>query len=238
MESVERLTPTNWGPDERARNPYKREEILSTVSTMEGKFYMPGLVRRKAPRYQAFFTASNSGLKKVNIDFGSALSKNDLRQVFELADSLADKLEPEYGFVHMIWRGKYKSGVYNSSGVISSEKLQECGLTPPTARTWYGAHIIELIDKKRLGDAGIPFQETKWGGIRFDLVAEPWNSDIEVLSKSQTAVMKSLTPSGVMGNYTVWHRCKPGPKWKPIPEKTSGTCQNGNLLKAGREHDK
>lgn len=57
FESVERFTPTHWGLDERAPNPYNHDELIAAVSTLKSNFYLPGLHRRQAPRYQAYFSA-------------------------------------------------------------------------------------------------------------------------------------------------------------------------------------
>jgi len=71
FESVKEFTPTHWGVDERARNPYDRNEVLTTVSAFKSDFHMPGLHRRQPPRYKAFFSARNQGLNYVNVEFGS-----------------------------------------------------------------------------------------------------------------------------------------------------------------------
>src|SRR5215510_14377058 len=96
FEGVEELEPTHWGPDERARNPYNREEMLDVITDPE-RPYVPGLRRAKPPRYLAYFTAKDPGIKMVKVQFGSGLRKKDPPLIFKLADALATTLEPEYG---------------------------------------------------------------------------------------------------------------------------------------------
>jgi hypothetical protein len=219
FESIEELAPTNWGRDERARDPYDRAALITEVSALKSESYMPGLHRRKPPRYQAYFTASDSGLKMVKVEFGSSLRKKDMALVFKLGSILANALEPEYGFVHAVWRDQDEKGLYSISNVVTARKLQECGLLRPPARTWYGAHIVKLIGRDRLDETGVPIKETPWGGVELNLVADPWEADFETLNARQEKVMSVLEPAGVFGDYSSWHDCKPGPKWKPIPEE-------------------
>jgi len=218
FESVKEFTPTHWGVDERARNPYDRNEVLTTVSAFKSDFHMPGLHRRQPPRYKAFFSARNQGLNYVNVEFGSALRQKDLPRVFALGDALVAKLEAEFGFVHPVWLEG--SQEYCVSGKINADELQKYGLNPVCARTWYGSHLVQLIGRERLSSSGAIIKDTDWGGIQLDLVQYPWESDVETLSSRQIEVMKHLQPSGVFGDYTTILQYKPGPNWIPIPEKS------------------
>lgn len=65
FEKVKKFTPTHWGLDERAPNPYNHDELIATVSTLKSNFYLPGLHRRQVPRYQAYFSATNEDLNYV-----------------------------------------------------------------------------------------------------------------------------------------------------------------------------
>src|SRR4051812_37839493 len=73
FDSVEEFTPTHWGQDERARDPYDRAQLIKEVSSLKSEFGMPGLQRRRPPRYKAYFSAKNSGLKVVKVEFNSPL---------------------------------------------------------------------------------------------------------------------------------------------------------------------
>ncbi|MBE9127621.1 MULTISPECIES: hypothetical protein [unclassified Coleofasciculus] len=219
FESVKEFVPTHWGVDERARNPYDRNEVLTTVSDFKTDFYMPGLHRGQSPRYKAYFSARNQGLNYVNVEFGSSLRQKDLPRVFALGDALAAELEAEFGLVHPVWLEG--SQEYCASGKINADELQKYGLNPVCARTWFGSHLVQLIGRERLSNSGAIIQDTPWGGIQLDLVQQPWESDVETLSSRQHEVMKHLQPSGVFGDYTTILAYKPGANWIPIPEKSS-----------------
>src|SRR5262245_27450890 len=95
FESIEELAPTHWGPDERARKPYDREELISEVTDPDGPD-MPGLRRAKPPRYSAHFSADDAGLKLVRVEFDASLRKKDPPLIFKLGDALAKELKTEY----------------------------------------------------------------------------------------------------------------------------------------------
>ncbi|MBR8835453.1 MAG: hypothetical protein DSM106950_15880 [Stigonema ocellatum SAG 48.90 = DSM 106950] len=217
FESIKDLTPTHWGADERARNPYDRSELLATVSAFKSDFYMPGLQRRQAPRYKAYFSARNQGLNYVNVEFGSSIHNKDLPRVFALGNAIAAQLKAEFGVVHLVW---YEgSQDYCASGKITASELQKYGPVPVCARTWFGSHLVQLIGSDRLSHSGSIIQNTPWGGIQLDLVEHPWESDVEMLSSRQLELMKQLQPSGVFGDYTQILNYKPGPNWIPILDK-------------------
>jgi hypothetical protein len=219
FESVNEFTPTHWGVDERARNPYNRKELVATVSAFKSDFYLPGLHRRQVPRYQAYFSARNQGLNYVKVEFGSSLRQKDLPRVFTLGDALAANLKAEFGFVHPVWLEG--SQEYCASGKITADELQKYGPTSVCARTWFGPHLVQLIGQERLSSSGAVIQATPWGAIQLDLVQHPWTSDVEELSSRQVEVMKHLQPTGVFGDYTQVLEYKPGSSWKPILEQTS-----------------
>lgn len=212
LENVEKLAPTNWGPDERARNIYDREEMIAEVSSMD-EFSVVGLRRAKPPRYSGYFWAGDAGLKMLKLEFGSGVRQSDLPLIFKLGDGLADVLEPEYGFVHLIWRKEDPEGTYSAASVITGDKFQACGPKPPVARTWFGPHLVKLIGHDLLESVGGPTETLPWGAIRLDLAAEPWEANFKTLSEKRLEITERLSKSGVFGDYTDWHDCKPGPQW-------------------------
>ncbi|KYC41491.1 hypothetical protein WA1_15620 [Scytonema hofmannii PCC 7110] len=219
FESIKELTPTHWGTDERAPNPYDRNDLLATVSAFKSDFNMPSLHRRQAPRYKAYFSASDRGLNYVSVEFGSSLQNKDLHRVFLLGDAIAAQLEAEFGIVHPVWLEG--SQEYCASGKITASELQKYGPSPVCARTWFGSHLVQLISSKRLFLSGAIIHNTPWGGVQLDLVQHPWKSDLETLSNRQRSVMKHLQPSGVFGDYTQFLNYQPGSNWIPILDKIS-----------------
>jgi hypothetical protein len=92
------------------------------------------------------------------------------------------------------------------------------GLHSIYARTWFGSHLVKLIGRERLYECGGYVQDTTWGGIRLDLVEEPWNADAETLSIAQKKTRQNLESSAVFGDYSRVLRYKPGTNWEPIPQ--------------------
>jgi hypothetical protein len=214
FESIKGFTPTHWGLDERAPNPYNRNELLATVSTFKSDFYLPGIQRKQATRYKAYFSARNEGLNYVSVEFGASLRQKDFRSVFALGDALAKELEAEFGFVHPVWLEG--SQEYCASGKITADELQKYGLSPVCAYTWFGSDLVKMIGRESLLNSGAIIKDMPWGGVRLDLVEHPWESDVETLSSHQLCVMKNLESSGIFGDYTKVLEYKPGENWKPI----------------------
>lgn len=217
FESIEAFILTHWGLDERVANPYNRDELIATVTTLKSDFYLPGLKRKYAPRYKAYFSAVSEGLNYVTIEFGSELSKKDYKNVFALGDVLAAFLEAEFGIVHYIWFDG--SQEYCASGQITASEFLNYGPTPICARTWLGSHLIKLIGRENILNSGAIIKETSWSGLQLDLVENPWSSDVETLSSQQFSVMNHLKPSGIFGDYGEIDY-KPGANWKPILNQT------------------
>ncbi|MDT5062504.1 MAG: hypothetical protein QOH63_2963 [Acidobacteriota bacterium] len=215
FDNVEGFTPTHWGQDERARDPYDRTQLIREVSSLKGEFGMPGLQRRKPPRYKAYFSAKNGGVKIVNVEFSSTLSEKELPRVFSFGDALAEQLKAEFGIVHLAWNEGHQE--YNASGVITVDELQKYGPTRVCARTWFGPHIVRLIGEERLRTSGALVKKTSWGGVQLDLMERPWESNVEALSARQDEVMRQLAPSGIFGDYSQFLNYKQGANWVSIP---------------------
>lgn len=216
------LAPTHWGLTEPVRNQYDRNAVIAGVSaTGSHELYTPSLHRRKAaPRYEAFFSTSSEDLNFVNSKFQNALDIKCLSQIFALGDTLAENLEAELAFVHPIW---YETNQVNLSPYVKVRDLQKYGLRSIGARTWLGPFLVKTIGRDLLYSCGAYAQDTSWGGIRLDLVKDPWQADVEALSDAQAKVMQNLDSSGIFGDYTNVLAHKPGNNWKSIPQIVQST---------------
>lgn len=219
LERVPALMPTHWGLDERAREPYTRAAMETAVTALDDDYYVPGFVRRKPPRYQGYFSASNVGLKYVKIQFSAPRAK-DLSDIFLLGEILAEQLKAEFGVVHPIWQEGEGGQWYSEAAVVDIEELQTCGPQAVAARTWFGPHMVRLVGRAILDRAGASVQDTSWGGVQLDLVESPWQAGFETLRDRQLAVMAALQPTGVFGDFATPFDCKAGPHWQPIPTPT------------------
>lgn len=220
LESEPNYVPTHWGPDERARSPYDRSEMISVISNYKSNFHTPGLHRRKAPRYEAYFSAKKIGLNYFKLEFASNLKQDILENVFLLGDAIAQQLKPEFGFVHTIWCLDKASQRYSASGTLRLRDFEKFGPKSVYARTWFGSYLSQLIGHESLQKSGAFCEDTAWGGARLDLVHNPWECNSETLDKRQLEVMESLRTTGIFGDYSVPIKPKPGLKWIPISQKT------------------
>lgn len=211
------LLPTHWGPDSRTRDPFDRDRMIAEVTAYQSEFYVPVLRRRKAPAYEAFFSAKSSGLNYIELQVKGPVKDADTPRFFALADALAQALTPELAFVHPIWDRGEESQLYSASGVLSLKELQEFGLNPVCARTWYSPRLAGEIGRERLVQAGLSIENTAGGGVRVDLVPDPSQSDFEMLHRRQTEAMAALAPSGLYADYTRFNDFVPGPRWVPFP---------------------
>jgi hypothetical protein len=77
--------------------------------------------------------------------------------------------------------------------------------------------MVALIGEERIRSAGVA-TPLSWGGLRLDLVAEPWTADIATLKERQSTAVAAIAPSQVLGDYSHPVKYKPGARWVPIPE--------------------
>ncbi len=218
FESVPALTPTHWAPGDPARRPYDHHDIITTVSSYKNDAYSPSLRRAKPLRYNAFFTAYNDEPNDVQIDCRSAIRARDVPPIFALGEALAAALEPDLGLIHLSWDEGERAQAYDASSAIKARDLHAFGPRALTARTWLGRHLVDLIGRARLEDAGLIAQDTAWGGVVVDLVPKLWETDFDTLASRQQEVMSILAPSGVFGDYGDSSDPKRGPCWTPFPD--------------------
>jgi hypothetical protein len=221
LEAMPDFMPTNWGMDERARNPYnptERRELIEQVCTHKGMFLTPGLRRRKAIRYEAYYDAYTEGLGSFEFLFDPGPSDADLPRLFAFADALADYFRPALGFIHRFWRTGERSQEYDASGSAGIDTFQKYGLHRVCTRTWYGRHLTDLVGLPLLEASGALVRQTSWDGVQVDLVERPWEFEPEALAAAQERVMETLVTSGAYGDFTDFFHRKPGAHWVPLPD--------------------
>lgn len=221
LEAMPDFTPTNWGMDERARNPYspaERRELIEQVCAHKGMFLTPGLRRRKSIRYEAYYNAYTQGMGSIEFLFDPGPSEADLPRLFAFADALASYFRPALGFIHRFWRVGDKSQEYDASASAGIGTLQQYGLHRVCTRTWYGRHLTNLIGLPLLEASGAIVRQMPWDGVQIDLMERPWEVEPEVLAAAQEQVMETLVTSGAYGDFADFLHRKSGARWMPLPD--------------------
>lgn len=218
FEANQQTVPTNWGADERAREAYNRATLVERISSWTHNSGTPGLKRRTAPQYRAYFSADPSRLNYVNLEGAKNNSQSASQQLFGLGDALALQLEAVFGVVNLVADASPR--ITLAASRISARDLQRNGPGAVGARTWLGPHIVNLVGRNTLSAAGLEFVETSWGGVQFDLLPEPLLADVDALVARQQALMEALRPTGIFGDYSA-SDYEPGSNWIPVPLPTA-----------------
>jgi hypothetical protein len=215
LEADPEFRPTNWGENERAAQPYKRSALLKEVGGYKPGLRMPGVARRKEPRYAGYFNADATGAQAVHLEFAGAPGAEALGGIFRFGSRLAEHLRPLFGFAHPVWLGKGQE--YNVAGRLDAKEFRKFGPRSICARTWLGPWLVEEIGRDRLDSAGAVVTDAVWGGVETDLLPDPWTREIGPLAKARTRVMAALADAGVFGDYSVSMKYKPGQRWAGVP---------------------
>jgi hypothetical protein len=222
FESYSDLAPTHWSSDDSedpkaTYQPYSRDQFLVKVTDLDEYSDLPGLCRKKRPKYESELLNNAPNLmKEIGVTFDSNLRTEDLPQIFEWSETLVSSVDAEFAFLDPFWDGiDYE---YNHSAGLKADEFQSFGLISISACTWFGPKLVKIIGRELLCNCGGFVQDTRSGGIRLDLVEEPWQADAETLSIAQKRVMQNLERSGVFGDYTQILKYKPGANWTSIPQ--------------------
>lgn len=204
-----KLDPTHAGERESALAAFERPATVEAITS--GQQRVLTLARRKAPRYTATLRAQRTGLTTIAIE---ASANPRPETLYQLGDRLAERVRAVYGVVHP---DVQDGTTFGGAGNIELGWLRDYGPLSVAARTWYGTHLTHLLGEARIRAAGTA-TPLSWGGMRLDLVAEPWAADIATLRQRQTEALAVLEPAEVLGDYSDPITYKPSARWVPIPE--------------------
>ena len=204
-----KLEPTHAGERENSLAAFDRAQTVAAI--VGGSQRVLALARRKAPRYTAVLRAQDSGLTSIAIDVGAHPRPH---AIYEVGDHLAERFRADYGVVHPDVQDGTR---FRAAGNMELGWLRSYGPLSVAARTWYGPHLAELIGEELILAAGVA-TALPWGGLRLDLVPEPWAADIDTLKQRQAEAIAALAPAQVLGDYSHPVTYKPSARWVPIPE--------------------
>lgn len=205
LESNEAFTPTHWGNSELVKVEYNRDEIMDKV-ILEGRVSEVYLYSDNNVKYSGSFDVNWSHRSFLKLEFHKSLSKKLYSVLLDLSDKIAEITKPSYGVTHIYWPTTYP-------WTIERERLNIwmdiCSYPIPVrylrngplgvgARTYFGAHVLEMFDRERLINTPGVVSELKWGGICVDVLDRPFEADHEKLLESWLNVMRYLESSQVI----------------------------------------
>lgn len=194
--------PERWGtgdrpPDSFDRNRYERAEIGPGPFVLE-------LLRDTRPSWKLYLSMDDRAWLSMSAQ-SETLDAIGPEKWFELADAVADALEPDCAFAHLnAALSAVPSKIRDERAAIDSNVLEgvryysDNTLNLPM-RTWFGPRLLRQIDRAALNRLSPPaaVSDTAWDGVRIDLLPKPWQADALRLVEVQRAAMQELRTSGL-----------------------------------------
>ncbi len=213
FEAEEKLMPEKWGSEERIRKAYDTREIQQQVK--EGieigsrRFDDVYLYRTKKLKYSGRFSTRLHLRSYLKFTSRDKVKEEEKKMFFELGDKMARLTKPKFGVSHILFGDSM--GVENT---IEYELMEICGQPIPVEflsygalgvglRTYFGEQFIECFGREFLLKAPAYIEELDWGGIRLDLIEEPWNIDRDQLLKKWREVMAYLDQKSVFAKHEI-----------------------------------
>lgn len=210
LDKNEKLIPNKWGNDERIKVDYKRSEIIEKVLTKDIRFNEVFVYKNeKHIKYEGWFLTEKSYRAYLEFQFSKNMSRKYWKEFFCLSDNIANIVKPRFGVTTM-WSDEIKIDSYDSKAsfynMIESRSCSPGEFLPDGPlgvglRTYFNKEMINLFGRKFLLNAPVYVEELEWGGIRMDLVKEPWNTEMECMFETWIKVMDYLKKAEVFSNY-------------------------------------
>lgn len=204
------MIPDKYGYDERIRMKYNKRELIENILTGNSKFDYVFLHKTdKGIKYNGWFITKKSDRSYFKFRFSKNMNKKYFQYFFEKCDSIASIIKPRFGIATM-WQDGIEinddemqglnSCMYESTEPIPAKFLSE-GPLGVGLRTYFNEDIINLFGRDFLLNAPAYVEELDWGGIRMDLVEEPWNTEMDIVFESWIKVMDYLKEANVFSEY-------------------------------------
>ncbi|MBX4259987.1 hypothetical protein KTC96_08495 [Clostridium estertheticum] len=210
LDKNEKLIPNKWGNNERIKVDYKRNEILEKVLTKDIRFNEVFVYSNEKPiKYEGWFLTEKSYRAYLEFEFSKNMAPKYWKDFFYLSDNIANIVKPRFGVITM-WSDEIKIDSYDSKALFYN-MLESRSCSPGEflpdgplgvgLRTYFNEEIINLFGRKFLLNAPAYVEELEWGGIRIDLVKDPWNSEMECMFEAWIKVMDYLKKAEVFSHY-------------------------------------
>jgi hypothetical protein len=196
------FAPESWGLNEQSSFPFDAEEV-SAVAEGKPAFYMLQLRRKKRLKHTAVIRLSNK--PGLIVELPPATPAADWRHLFELGDTLADAYRPDIGWAHLFSKtGPPATDEDHATQLLMDACVVGSGADYDNAgpgnlgmRTYVGPRIVEMVGRDLLLSTPAEVTELAWGGVRLDLVAEPWAAERAALLAAWRGATEHLRPARV-----------------------------------------
>lgn len=175
------FAPERWGLGEGAGHPFDLEDVLR-VARDAGSQFMLQLERDARLKHSTLIRLSRK--PGYTTELPPATPAEDWRHLFELGDPLTEAYRPDIAWVHAFstldppaaTEAERTQLRMDASVVGSGVGYDDEGPGGLALRTYLGPRFVELIGRELLLSAPAHVAELSWGGVRVDLVAEPWRA--------------------------------------------------------------
>jgi hypothetical protein len=200
LASEVRFEPERFGTDERRMKAFSKKAMLSAAPKQAGREWIV-LFERDAPfTFQGSFTTTRETSSLIGVQDPSPEA---IRAAFDLGDRLAPIVTPEVAAVGR-WIDAERPAPHadaetvvwmNAAVGVDWGSLRSEGLVGLAARTYLGPSVVELIGRATIEALPVPVAWQPWGGVRVDLVPEPWSATEPELVEAWKKAMAVLRPS-------------------------------------------
>lgn len=203
------FAPETWSLSEGSAQPFDRERVLAAASA-RNEFFVMQLRRKKRVAHRAYVRL-DSARPELSVEPPPKTPPRDWPHLFALADALATAAKPDIAWAHLFAETPRPPAdeadatqLLIDAGVVGGSSLLydygPCGLG---LRTYLGPRLVALAGRDLLLSTPAVVAETSWGGVRIDLVAEPWQASREELHAAWRAATEHLRAAGVFAVMTL-----------------------------------
>lgn len=196
FETKDYFKPTLWGNSEMVKLDYDRAEIKERITMQQPRFSELYLQRTDSIEYSGSFDLISSFRAYFGFDFKNT-PKKLWPEIYELSEVIASIIKPRYGITHGFWPvstpwQSERDRIHKWMNFCSQPAPVNFGPSGPLGmgtRTYFSGDILDLFHKETFLNIPADVTETDWGGIRVDLVAKPWEADVNELLDRWICVM-------------------------------------------------
>lgn len=202
------VAATHWSSsDGGPRVPFDADDITALVDGSPSN-HAVYVFRSTNPRWE--FSASLSRRPFLFFD-GDASDSADVSAIATTLVELDNLYEPD---ISSTWFGPELEWTWSTPHQRDLLRLLHAVLLAPSdyyrmgpgglgVRTLLGPHYVKQFGRDRLLGTPVHIMELAWGGVRLDLVEDPWNTSMERLVDAWRRGMEHLSPAGIFADVEI-----------------------------------